>query len=1345
MRRSKSNPAKYAKHYRKISQRRMTDVDDDEQTTQVELKRIDALLSQQEEDKDTMPTSEKQSRSKNQEPPSEQQLVVLSNELLEGGAYNDTEAYGVSQDASNALILQPKRKKKKKTTTAAVQLSPAEIKAAKLQRKQLTRKRAQLAQRAAQKEQRTAVYEQLHKSAVVLDDVKHMLRRSGTLGQTDSTQQRLQRAKQKETAGIALTAEEEDLLYRPGKKKRGRTMEDGDDDDGESDTSEDKISKEELKKAPLDKRRKCQPAEGGSEKKKTNESSSSVTPPKKTQRQPAAEPVAPASLAAQMMASFNTLKQNNGAAATAKQQKSLEEEIEKNPNPLRKHYTPSEPIALKTTPSFSTAPAPPQQNPNIQHATIHRPPDVVAVRNELPVVAMELEVMDAIQQHDVVILCAETGSGKSTQVPQFLYERGGATNDKTHVAITQPRRVAAVATANRVAYELLGLPTIPRKTTCPVAYTTRYESAGLGGDVQNRITFMTDGILLQEIRRDLLLRKYTTVILDEAHERNLNTDVLIGLLRLAIPLRKQAAAELKPLKVVVMSATLRVQDFTGIFPDAAIVQVPGRTHSVSIHHAKETELDKYGMKLKTFDFSPLTPFFVVAEDVVFNKTCKIHQKLPPGGVLVFLTGKQEIVRMVRRLEWSLNGDSRSPSFIEANDPGDDPESGKLRDEEHPRDMDDDEVDGDLYATNETTDEIELEPKGELNHSESTRGAPLKAHILPLYSLLASEEQAKVFASVPEGHRLIVVATNIAETSLTIPGIAYVVDSGRQKSLNYSNNGVASYDITWISQAAADQRAGRAGRTGPGHCYRVYSSSLYSRHMDKYEVPEVLSRPLEDVVLSMKALGASNIAEFPFPTPPDRDQVQAAVKLLANLGCLDLTNPRFEDGEITRLGRSVSTLPLGVRHGKILLVAAEAGVVDFAIVLIAILSESTNPFVVNGQGATVHPEKAADEEGKDEEDDPPPKPKKSRIWKHKDGDLLAAMQAVGAYSFAGRGAGGAAERLACRKFCAENGLHPVVMHRIQTMRRHLAKLVKARLQNVHGVAPRTGKFVSNMKPPTLTQTDLLRQSTASGLLDNVAMLAPLGSIPGDHPYSLRSAYISCSSHGKEPLFMDRNSVLYSRDARQLPKWICYETLTRKALKDGSPVAIMKRITPINPTWLGKIASGSELLSLGEPIPAPPPVYNKAIDAIQCSVRTKFGQYGWEISPVRKDMYSALQSGKSLHFGPDDSFRWFARYLLEGKVLEELSGVADLIGDPPSTITQQRSSTKVSLLVAALSSEGIDTADELCKHWVTTNDKFLFGVMKRWVDKDMADAFQRQWIACVKINKRRWISEQQQKHE
>ena len=759
---------------------------------------------------------------------------------------------------------------------------------------------------------------------------------------------------------------------------------------------------------------------------------------------------------------------------------------------------------------------------------------------------------------------------------------------------------------------------------------------------------------------------------------------------------------------------------------------------------------------------------------MFQKTCKIHRQLPPGGILVFLTGKQEIVRMVNRLRRALKHEEKDTAdddddVVAVDHPTENDENFILRD------MDDDEVDGDIWQISKSNADGNTDEDAPVDHLKSISSQdnmdddsakPLKTIILPLYSLLTAEQQARVFATVPDGYRLIVVATNIAETSLTIPGITYVVDSGRQKCRNYNAmTGVASFDIMWISKAAADQRAGRAGRTGPGHCYRIYSSSLYSRHMDAFALPEVLTRPLEDVVLSMKAMNILNIHDFPFPTPPDRSQIDAAIRLLANIGCLDVSMVDTEntgtgcDGVITRLGSAVAKLPLGVRYSKILLVAAEAGVLDYAIPVVAALSE-VSPFIVNGQDYVDRDFEIPNEtdimDGTSTVNDFQAL-KKNHKWSHKAGDVIAALLAVGAYTYAGRGVGGRAEKLACEKFCHENGLHAVVMERIQQMRRHLSHLAKSRLPKVEGVASTTGGYLCSMSPPNKVQERLLCQSIASGLLDNVAMLAPLGSIPGQHPFSLRSAYLSCSSNMKEPLFIDTNSVVHSRDSRQLPKWICYETVIRKTLKDGiTSIAIMKKITPIDPSWLGRLAEGSRLLTIGEPLASPFPTYDQPNDVILCSVQTKFGCYGWEISPVQRDMFKTLEQKTSLKntvYMKDDSFRWFARFLLEGKVFQDLRELVEMYNDHPSIITRRQNlasgnahsqNAKVTLLVSALSQAGIDNGAALQKHWTETDSKFLFHAIKRWVKSDFVSKFQAIWTKCVKASILVWKNRERRRY-
>jgi ATP-dependent RNA helicase DHX37/DHR1 len=521
--------------------------------------------------------------------------------------------------------------------------------------------------------------------------------------------------------------------------------------------------------------------------------------------------------------------------------------------------------------------------------------------------------------------------------------------------------------------------------------------------------------------------------------------------------------------------------------------------------------------------------------------------------------------------------------------------------------------------------------------------------------------------------------------------------------------------------------------------------MYSRHMDSFALPEVLTRPLEDIVLAMKAMAISNVARFPFPTAPDQNQLNAAVKLLANLGCIDLSDVEEQggDGSVTRLGQAVAKLPLGVRYGKMLLIAAQAGVLDYAIAMVSLLSENS-PFLHGQQDSLADSKEEEDSQSTSDSEDEHDTRKKPEVrkWMHRRGDVLAGMLAVGAYTYAGRGAGGSSEKSACKKFCSENGLNFPVMDRIQKMRLHLARLAKIRFCKAEGVAARTGGIVNSMRPPNRLEENLLCQAISSGLLDNVAMLAPPGSMSGDHPYGFRSAYMSCLTSIKEPLYMDPKSALFSRDWRQLPQWVCYDKVIRKSTKDGTPVVMMKNITPIDPSWLGTLARGSYLLRLGDPLSSPLPSYDANKDAVLCSVLTKFGNRGWEIPPMQVEMYPALQKiGKqSTHFLLDDSFRWFARFLLEGKVLPELKNLAQFLNDEPSLITRKTPASKVALLVSTLAIAGIDSAGALRKHWAEVDNKFLFSNLKSWTKPENVTAVKEIWMTTVQLHVKLWKDSQ-----
>jgi hypothetical protein len=430
----------------------------------------------------------------------------------------------------------------------------------------------------------------------------------------------------------------------------------------------------------------------------------------------------------------------------------------------------------------------------------------------------------------------------------------------------------------------------------------------------------------------------------------------------------------------------------------------------------------------------------------------------------------------------------------------------------------------------------------------------------------------------------------------------------------------------------------------------------------------------------------------------------------------------------------------------LLVAAEAGVLDYAIVIVAILSEASpfsNHVSTNSNGQDSSEEK--DEDDLDEIDKKlveERKQKKKRNllqWFNHGGDVLAAMLAVGAYTFAGRGAGGASEKLATSKFCEENGLNYVIMCRIQKMRSHLAMIAKNRLGSTTGIAAKTGGFSFKMSPPNKMEEMLLIQSIASGLLDHVALLATPGSISGDYPIDLRSAYIGSSSSINTPLFLDKGSFTYTRDYRQLPRWVCYDSIVRKTARDGTPINVMRNITPIDPTWLGEISKETKMIALGAPLSSPPPIYNAEQDEILCSVTTKFGARGWEIPPTKIGMYEALNSNnrkENHNFLRDDSFRWFARFLWEGKIMSEFAELRNLMNDSPSLLTQKTPSSKVNILISELSRAGVDSARALRKHWSEKDDKFLFQQLKNWIKHECRSQAKKVWAEGVRQNVKKW---------
>lgn len=389
---------------------------------------------------------------------------------------------------------------------------------------------------------------------------------------------------------------------------------------------------------------------------------------------------------------------------------------------------------------------------------ILRAPEVEKTRSLLPIILEEAAVLDAIINNPVVVISGDTGCGKSTQVPQFLFEAGFGNSEDFPgiVGVTQPRKMATISIARRIRFEMEG----DESSIKTVGYQTK-ECSSLSAECSVKI--MTDGILLREIEDDLLLSKYSVVILDEVHERSVNTDILLALLSKTALLRQQLSQSttVKPLRLVLMSATVDWQLFLDSFfrVPVPVLQIAGNSFSVIEHFARATKED------------------YVSEAFLLVK--KIHRELPPGDILVFLPGKSDILGLTDFLKSSAVDLAQSLT------------------------------------------------------------------VLPFHSSLPLACQHDVFVPAPSGLRKCILSTNIAETSITIPNIKYVVDSGRVKC-RYFDSRLRTYchAVEWASKASAKQRMGRAGRTCHGHCYRLYSSAVFEANFPEFPVPEICRTSIE---------------------------------------------------------------------------------------------------------------------------------------------------------------------------------------------------------------------------------------------------------------------------------------------------------------------------------------------------------------------------------------------------------------------------------------------------------------------------------------------------------------------
>lgn len=457
----------------------------------------------------------------------------------------------------------------------------------------------------------------------------------------------------------------------------------------------------------------------------------------------------------------------------------------------------------------------------------------------LPVFEYRTDFMRLLAEHQCIVLVGETGSGKTTQIPQWAVDYARSLSAKG-VACTQPRRVAAMSVAQRVSEEmdvLLGQ---------EVGYSIRFEDCSSPKTV---LKYLTDGMLLREAMSDPMLESYQVILLDEAHERTLATDLLMGVLKEVIKQRND-------LKLIIMSATLDAGKFQNYFDNAPLMNVPGRTHPVEIFYTPEPERDYLEAAIRT---------------VIQIHMCEEIE----GDVLMFLTGQEEIEEACKRVKREIDNLG--------------PDVGELR-------------------------------------------------CIPLYSTLPPAAQQKIFEPAPPRRangaigRKVVISTNIAETSLTIDGVVFVIDPGFAKQKVYNPRiRVESLLVSPISKASAQQRAGRAGRTRPGKCFRLYTEKAYKEEMQDNTYPEILRSNLGTVVLQLKKLGIDDLVHFDFMDPPAPETLMRALELLNYLAALD------DDGNLTDLGSVMSEFPLDPQLAKMLIASCSHNCSNEILSITAMLS------------------------------------------------------------------------------------------------------------------------------------------------------------------------------------------------------------------------------------------------------------------------------------------------------------------------------------------------------------------------------------------------------------------------
>ncbi|KAK3878836.1 hypothetical protein Pcinc_016552 [Petrolisthes cinctipes] len=739
------------------------------------------------------------------------------------------------------------------------------------------------------------------------------------------------------------------------------------------------------------------------------------------------------------------------------------------------------------------------------------------------------------------------------------------------------------------------------------------------------------------------------------------------------------------------------------------MKVDSRMFEVTIHYNKRTSEDYVGE--------------------AYKKACKIHRQLPEGGILIFVSGQQEVNTLVRKLRATfplLSSDDREAaalsgyrrkklevkanrknnidsttnntilpqvkleSFISAL-----PDDGEGEEEEDEEAMvtELDDRDGAVDSDLDLNDDDDNDDGGIVKRGSEPE-QPM--WVLPLYSMLTPDKQKMVFECPPEGMRLCVVATNVAETSLTIPSVKYVVDSGKVKEKVYDKvTGVSMFHVTWTSQASANQRAGRAGRTAAGHCYRLYSSAVFNDEFRKFSQAEIQRRPIDDLVLVMKAMNLP-VINFPFPTPPDYLQVRHAIKRLLTLGALEempdstthsapiKKKPRIQtpkdNSRISSLGKAMAAFPLSPRYGKMLALSHQHSLLPYTVVMVAAL---TVPEVL-----TETPLDARDNYNDTR-----------RIWQQLRrrwagsghslslGDVMVLVRAVGAAEYQ---AGG-------RQWCDSNGLRHKAITEIRKLRRQLTN-------EINLIIPSCDLILDpKMPPPTSDQARLLRQIVLAGSIDHVARRVDDSELktPEDKA-KWRHAYRTQDM--EEPVFLSGSCVLRN----DMPPWVVFQEV------EETHKMMMRNVTAIEPEWLAVYAS--HLCTFSPPLESPEPHYDTHTDRILCHRKASFGASCWVLPVVEVE-----------HPEGPDLYRWFAYHLLMGSVCPMLHTYTQHLHEPRTLVNTVaiRFREQRERLLRALMTRGVTTLSQLTHIW-KQHPKYLWKEYSQWIaDEDVKQEVFKIW--------------------